>query len=111
MTIPDEVRRAAIDQVMAALAAGDSDGAHAIYHDDVVLEFPQSGERFEGLANFKEWRYGYPSDVHFEVRRISGSGAVWVRETDRQLGRRLAHARHRRARVSRPNGLPPNAST
>jgi hypothetical protein len=80
MTIPDRARREAIDQAMASLAADDSDGAHAIYHDDAVLEFPQSGERFEGLANFKEWREQYPSDVRFEVRRISGSGDVWVRE-------------------------------
>ena len=80
MTIPDDARRAAIEQAMVHLVAGDSDGAHAIYHDDAVLEFPQSGERFEGLANFKEWREQYPSDVRFEVRRISGSGDVWVRE-------------------------------
>lgn len=80
MTIPDDARRAAIEQAMARLAAGDSDGAHAIYHDDAVLEFPQSGERFEGLANFKEWREQYPADVQFDVRRISGSGDVWVRE-------------------------------
>jgi hypothetical protein len=80
MTISDGARRAAIDRAMASLAVGDSDGAHAIYHDDAVLEFPQSGERFEGLANFKEWREQYPSDVRFEVRRISGSGDVWVRE-------------------------------
>ena len=80
MTISDDVRRAAIEQAMAHLAAGDSDGAHAIYHDDAVLEFPQSGERFEGLANFKEWREQYPADVQFDVRRISGSGDVWVRE-------------------------------
>jgi ketosteroid isomerase-like protein len=80
MTIPDEARRAAIDEAMASLAAGDSDGAHAIYHDDAVLEFPQSGERFEGLANFKEWRERYPADVQFDVRRVSGSGDVWVRE-------------------------------
>ncbi|WP_373993482.1 hypothetical protein [Arthrobacter sp. E44] len=26
----------------------DEDVAHEIYHDDAVLEFPQSGERFEG---------------------------------------------------------------
>ena len=76
MTIPDHVRRAAIEQAMAHLAAGDSDGAHAIYHDDAVLEFPQSGERFEGLANFKEWREQYPADVRFDLRRISGSGNV-----------------------------------
>jgi hypothetical protein len=80
MMVPDDARRVAIEQAMASLAAGDSDGAHAIYHVDAVLEFPQSGERFEGLANFKEWREQYPGDVRFDVRRISGSGDVWVRE-------------------------------
>ncbi|MET0143471.1 MAG: nuclear transport factor 2 family protein [Ilumatobacteraceae bacterium] len=80
MTVQDGTRRVAIEHALAHLVAGDSDGAHAIYHDDAVLEFPQSGERFEGLANFKEWREQYPSDVRFDVRRISGSGDVWVRE-------------------------------
>ena len=30
----------------------DEDVAHGIYRDDAVLEFPQSGERFEGVQNF-----------------------------------------------------------
>ena len=34
----------------------DEDISHEIYHDDAVLEFPQSGERFEGVENFREWR-------------------------------------------------------
>ena len=29
----------------------DVDRAHKIYHDDAVLEFPQSGEQFEALEN------------------------------------------------------------
>ena len=49
----------------------DPDKAHAMYHDDAVLEFPQSGERFEGVANFREWRRQYPADVSFHLRRIS----------------------------------------
>jgi hypothetical protein len=80
MTVPDDVRRSAIQAAVDALAAGDSDGAHAIYHDDAVLELPQSGERFEGLSNVKEWRERYPADVRFAVRRINGSGPLWVRE-------------------------------
>jgi hypothetical protein len=79
-TTMDDTRRAAIERSIERLLAGDSAGSHAIYHDDAVLEFPQSGERFEGLANFKEWREQYPADVEFHVRRISGSGDVWVRE-------------------------------
>ncbi len=51
--------------------AKDPDRAHQIYHDDAVLEFPQSGERFEGLATFKEWRKQYPVDLRFEIRRIT----------------------------------------
>ena len=49
----------------------DEDGAHEIYHEDAVLEFPQSGERFEGVENFKEWRRQYPTSLKFHTRRIT----------------------------------------
>ncbi|HYZ07060.1 MAG TPA: hypothetical protein VE709_00395 [Pseudonocardiaceae bacterium] len=42
-------------------SATDADRAHEIYHDDAVLEFPQSGEGFEGVENFREWRRIYPA--------------------------------------------------
>jgi hypothetical protein len=32
----------------------DVERAEEIYHDDAILEFPQSGERFEGVATFTE---------------------------------------------------------
>ena len=38
----------------------DVERAEELYHDDAVLEFPQSGERFEGRATFTEWRSQYP---------------------------------------------------
>jgi hypothetical protein len=41
-------------------AADDPVGSHDMYDDDAVLEFPQSGERFEGVANTREWRSRYP---------------------------------------------------
>jgi hypothetical protein len=47
----------------------DYDVSHEIYHDDAVLEFPQSGERFEGLQNFKEWRIR--SNLKFHTRRVT----------------------------------------
>jgi hypothetical protein len=47
------------------------DIAHEIYHDDAVLEFPQSGERFEGVDNFREWRRRYPAALKFHTRRIT----------------------------------------
>ena len=49
----------------------DVDRAHEIYHADAVLEFPQSGERFEGVDTFTEWRRQYPAEVRYRVRRIT----------------------------------------
>jgi hypothetical protein len=42
--------------------------------------FPQSGERFEGVANFREWRNEYPASVTLEVRDLRGEGDLWVVE-------------------------------
>lgn len=49
----------------------DVDISHEMYHDDAVLEFPQSGERFEGVDNVKEWRSQYPADVRYRIRRMT----------------------------------------
>jgi hypothetical protein len=53
---------------------------HEIYHDDVILEFPQSGERIVGRANLRAMREAYPARLTFATRRISGGGAFWVAE-------------------------------
>jgi SnoaL-like domain len=58
----------------------DPDISHEIYHDDAVLEFPQSGERFEGVAGFTEWRRRYPADVRFRVRRVTARDDLVVAE-------------------------------
>ena len=34
----------------------------------------------EGLDNFREWRDQYPMEVTVRIRRIVGSGDVWVGE-------------------------------
>ncbi len=51
-----------------------------IYHQDAILEFPQSGERMVGLDNIRGMRAVYPADVTLTLRRISGDGAFWVGE-------------------------------
>jgi SnoaL-like domain len=58
----------------------DPELAHSIYHEDAVLEFPQSGERFEGVDNFQAWRSDYPADTTFEFREIRGRDDLWVVE-------------------------------
>jgi len=62
------------------LDSSDQDIAHEIYHEDAVLEFPQSGERFEGVENFREWRRIYPANVEYETRRMRGRDDLWIVE-------------------------------
>jgi ketosteroid isomerase-like protein len=72
--------RAALSHYLEHSAAGDEKGAHDIYDPDAVLEFPQSGERFEGVPNFLEWRSEYPAKVEYELDRVRGEGDVWACE-------------------------------
>ncbi len=61
-------------------AGADVDRAGEIYHEDAVLEFPQSGERFEGVAGFTEWRSQYPAEVSYRVRRVTARDDLVVVE-------------------------------
>jgi hypothetical protein len=72
--------RAALDHHWAASDANDFAAEHAIYREDAVLEYPQSGERIRGRANIKASRAAQPNQKRFAVRRIIGAGALWVTE-------------------------------
>ena len=61
-------------------AASDPDRAHEMYHHDAVLEFPQSGERFAGVENFREWRSAYPAATSPEIREVRGRDDLWIVE-------------------------------
>jgi hypothetical protein len=60
--------------------SGDPDRSHEMYRDDAVLEFPQSGERFVGVENLREWRSNYPASTSVEFREIRGRADLWVVE-------------------------------
>ena len=79
-SVDDDMRRAALVRHIEHTGI-DGDVVHELYADDAVVEFPQSGERFEGLATFRAWRDQYPDPVALEVRRVAGSGDVWVVES------------------------------
>jgi ketosteroid isomerase-like protein len=76
----DQQIRAALDQHWVASDANDFDTEHLIYHDDAVLEYPQSGERTRGRRNIQNQRASQPSRKRFTVRRIIGDGDLWVTE-------------------------------
>lgn len=69
--------QAAVEKVLDLFwkhPGGDVDNAAEIYHTDAVLEFPQSGERFEGRDAFTEWRSQYPvprDDFRWRIRRTT----------------------------------------
>ncbi len=76
----DQEIRAALDQHWAASDANDFDTEHRIYHEDAVLEYPQSGERTRGRRNIQNQRASQPSQKRFAVRRIVGGGDLWITE-------------------------------
>ena len=84
--------RATLERTIAAMFAGDIDGSTAAMADDAVVEWPQSGERIVGRQAcslvYKNYPGGSPS---YELRRISGSGDLFVVEAVGQYGADTSH--------------------
>lgn len=81
MDMSEQQIRAALQQHWSASAAGDLDAEHDIYQENAVCEYPQSGERILGRENLKNLRGHHPGHPSgFTLRRISGSGNLWVTE-------------------------------
>jgi len=76
----DQEIRAALERHWAASDADDFETEHSIYREDAVLEYPQSGERIRGRRNIQITRTVQPSKKRFTVRRIIGSGDLWITE-------------------------------
>ncbi|MCX8562931.1 nuclear transport factor 2 family protein [Mycolicibacterium mucogenicum] len=76
----DDDMEAALRRHWAASDRNDFETEHEIYRDDAVLEYPQSGERIRGRHNIQASRAAQPNAKHFEVRRIVGSGDLWITE-------------------------------
>jgi len=76
----DQDIRAALDQHWVASDSGDFETEHAIYHEDAVLEYPQSGERIRGRRNIQTTRTLQANKKRFFIRRILGGGDLWITE-------------------------------
>jgi hypothetical protein len=72
--------REILDRHWAAADANDFDVEHDLYREDAVLEYPQSGERIRGRHNIQASRIAQPNSKRFRVRRIVGTGALWITE-------------------------------
>jgi hypothetical protein len=76
----DGTARAALQRHWNASDASDFKVEHEIYREDAALDYPQSGEQIRGRHNIQESRYVQPNKKRFTVRRIVGSGDLWVTE-------------------------------
>ena len=73
-----------IDRYMRSASAQDFDELHEIFTDDVAIEWPQSGEHFQGKEACVNIFVNYPggSPRILGLNRLTGEGSVWVGEAD-----------------------------
>ena len=76
----DRSVREALKRHWDASDANDFGTEHEIYHEDATLYYPQSGERIRGRRNIQESRFVQPNKKRFKVRRMIGSGDLWITE-------------------------------
>lgn len=77
----EQENRAALIRHWTASSSGDLEAEHEIYDDNVLCEYPQSGERIRGRRNLQALRGHHPGKPSgFNVRRIVGAGNLWVTE-------------------------------
>jgi SnoaL-like domain len=80
-SVQEDQIRAALNAHWQASAAGDANAEHDIYADDAICDYPQSGERILGRKNLQALRSHHPGKPSgFEVKRIVGSGNLWITE-------------------------------
>lgn len=76
----DRAIRTALERHWRASDESDFEAEHAIYHEDALLDYPQSGERIRGRRHIQQSRVAQPSKKRFAVRRILGEGNLWITE-------------------------------
>src|ERR1700728_1075253 len=80
-SVQEKQTREALDLHWRVSAAGDANAEHEIYDDDVICDYPQSGERILGRSNLQALRSHHPGKPSgFSVRRIVGRGDLWITE-------------------------------
>src|SRR5262245_33557736 len=73
--------RAALDLHWSASANGNFEAEHDIYDDNVLCEYPQSGERILGRSNLQTLRSHHPRKPSgFNLERILRNKNLWITE-------------------------------
>jgi len=81
--------RLLLERYLAGLL--DAEQEYALRHEDVVIDMPQSGERIRGRDTMKAMQDAYPGPPTITMRRMVGSGDVWVVEGRSDYNGRIYH--------------------
>jgi len=77
--VPPKTNREVVEQYVQALMARDLDLQGEVIAPDVVVEYPQSGERIRGWANVRAVHENYPGGLPHELEsKVIGSEDKWV---------------------------------
>lgn len=82
----DSTNRRTIERLIEAINARNLAELEKVFAEDVVLEFPQSGERIRGEKNRREVYARFPSLPRITPRRLQGSGDLWTFEATLDYG-------------------------
>jgi hypothetical protein len=81
-----EQNRQAIDRLVDALNARDLELFHEQFHDDAVMEYPQSGERVVGAEHRRAVYGAFPGLPQVKPRRVLVEGDLGVLEARLDYG-------------------------
>jgi len=73
-----ESHRRTVERFYAAINQRDFDGIRGLVTDDLVQEWPQSGERIRGVANALAVLSNYPGLPDIDVKKVHGSEDRWL---------------------------------
>jgi ketosteroid isomerase-like protein len=97
--------RQVVDRYVQALVARDLDLQAEVCAPDMVVEYPQSGERIRGWANIRAVHESYPGGLPQDVHsKVIGSEDRWVVGPSFNLLR--VEGRVTSTRSSAPPGIP-----
>jgi hypothetical protein len=79
----EQDNRTAAEQIVQRIAGGDFNGAAALFHEDAMVDWPQSGERVVGRENIMAVLRDYPGGTPAAtLRAVRAAGDLAVVETE-----------------------------
>jgi len=78
--------REVVEALVATLNAKDVPGMDRVFHEDAVMDWPQSGERVVGGDNRRAIYGAFPGLPVITPRRIVGERDLWVLEATLDYG-------------------------